>query len=73
MVALIGIAGYRSIASTIPVSFPFLYEAAGIPTSTPRVIRPSPPAVVSTAASPLDSTEPQTQLTTPSIMSLQFR
>ncbi len=65
MVSLIGIAGYRSVTSTLAIDLPFLPVDAGSPTSTPRVIRPSPQAVVSTPTSPPDSLTTQTQITTP--------
>lgn len=65
MVGLIGVAGYRSIASTLTANLPLLPVDVTSPTSTPLVIRPSPQKVVSTPTLPFDSKEPESKLTTP--------
>jgi immune inhibitor A len=64
MVSLIGIAGYRSISSTLSVNFPFLPTDVGSSTPTPHVIRPTSQADASTPTSSSDPTASQSQLTT---------
>jgi immune inhibitor A len=65
MVSLIGIAGYRSITSTLSVSLPFLPADAASQTSTPYVIRPSPQQPVSTSVAPFDPSGPLSRRSTP--------
>lgn len=72
MVSLIGIAGYRSVTSTLAIELPSLSGNPVTPTSTPNVVRPTPQAVDMTPTSPLESLASQTQITTsvPSITPL---
>jgi immune inhibitor A len=64
MVSLIGIAGYRSLSSTLTADIPSLPVEVGSPTATPRLIRPTTEGVISTPISPSSSTTSESELTT---------
>jgi immune inhibitor A len=67
MVSLLGLAGYLSVAPTINLNLPFLPLDLGSPTSTPKVIRPTPQIGRSTSAATYDPTQVFSITSTPDI------
>ncbi len=65
IVSLIGVAGYFYISPTISLNLPVLPLEAGVPTSSPIVIRPSIENLTSTPSYPSDPATPNIEFATP--------